>query len=175
TSASFSFVSCISKTSGCARSSHHVTFCRRAPSEFTFQVAILMTKPASVYRVAFAKRGGIHGGKEALATVDPAGDRGASGGGRRRSLDPAGEGRGQALAGAGGPLVARADVVAGGPGGGPDARHRTRVPAIRHRRAGGGRHLVGVGPLRRDQRAGRTAPSRSEAPHVRGRPGPVRD
>src|SRR5438128_2828517 len=40
-SGSASLVSCISSTSGRARSSHHVTLSRRAFSELTFQVAIL--------------------------------------------------------------------------------------------------------------------------------------
>src|SRR5207244_6664772 len=44
-SGSASLVSCISSTSGRARSSHHVTFSRRAFSELTFQVAIL-TSPS---------------------------------------------------------------------------------------------------------------------------------
>src|SRR5438309_1237994 len=39
-SGSASLVSCISSTSGLARSSHHVTFSRRAFSELTFQVAM---------------------------------------------------------------------------------------------------------------------------------------
>src|SRR5215831_8012063 len=43
-SASASFVSCIRSTSGFVRSSHHMTFSRRAFSELTFQVAIRMSK-----------------------------------------------------------------------------------------------------------------------------------
>src|SRR5687767_6325986 len=39
-SSSASLVSCMSRTSGFARSSHHVTFSSRAFSELTFQVAI---------------------------------------------------------------------------------------------------------------------------------------
>src|SRR5262245_35177719 len=100
-----------------------------------------MTKPAPVYRVAFARRGGIHGCNETVATVDPAGDRDASGGARRRSCVPAGEGRGKTSTGAGRPVVVVADLVSRGAGGGPGARHRARVPPIRHRRAGGGRNL----------------------------------
>ena len=49
-SASASFVSCISRTSGCARSSHHVTLSSRAFSEFTFQVAIRICGRRSVAR-----------------------------------------------------------------------------------------------------------------------------
>src|SRR5919198_2292675 len=40
TSLSASFVSCISRMSGWARSSHHSTLSRRAFNELTFQVAI---------------------------------------------------------------------------------------------------------------------------------------
>ena len=45
-SASVSLVSCMSRTSGLARSSHHVIFSSLAFSELTFQVAIRMVYSA---------------------------------------------------------------------------------------------------------------------------------
>jgi len=56
-SASPSLVSCIRSTSGFARSSHHMTFSRRAFSELTFQVAIRMAKD---YPICAASSGGNH-------------------------------------------------------------------------------------------------------------------
>ena len=54
-SASESFVSCISRTSGAARSSHHSIFSSRAFMELTFQVAIRMSMVArSAARLAAA-------------------------------------------------------------------------------------------------------------------------
>ena len=47
-SASESFVSCISRTSGAARSSHHSIFSSRAFIELTFHVAMRIGRSGSV-------------------------------------------------------------------------------------------------------------------------------
>src|SRR5689334_6012789 len=67
-SASVSLVSCSSSTSGCARSSHHATFSRRALREFTFQVAMRTRAVYPLHRPLVD--GQVTGGPLAAAAVN---------------------------------------------------------------------------------------------------------